>query len=106
MQTFRFILFYFIYYYYYFLLLLLLFLALMNQDNDNLLSAHHRVERNEEPVEMEALDSDIEGKSAFYMPMVKERDLSRRGQCRRVTEPTTTETNGQAIDTQTRCNGA
>ena len=103
MQTFRFILFYFIlffYYYYYF------FLALMNQDNDNLLSAHHRVERNEEPVEMEALDSDIEGKSAFYMPMVKERDLSRRGQCRRVTEPTTTETNGQAIDTQTRCNGA
>lgn len=65
-----------------------------------LLSAHHRVERNEEPVEMEALDSDIEGKSAFYMPMVKERE------CRRVTEPTTTETNGQAKDTQTRCNGA
>ena len=102
MQTFRFILFYFIllsssYYY---------FLALMNQDNDDLLSAHHRVERNEEPVEMEALDSDIEGKSAFYMPMVKEREISRRGQCRRVTERTTTETNGQEVDTQTRCNGA
>ena len=78
----------------------------MNQDNDNLLSAHHRVERNEEPVEMGALDSDIEGKSTFYMPMVKEREISRRGQCRRVTEPTTTETNGKEIDTQTRCNGA
>lgn len=49
MQTFRFI----------------FFLALMNQYNDDLLSAHHREERNEEPVEMEALDSDIEGKSAF-----------------------------------------
>ena len=104
MQTFRFILFYFIYYYYCYYYYF--FLALMNQDNDNLLSAHHRVERNEEPVEMEALDSDIECKPAFYMPMVKERDLSRRGQCRRVTEPTTTETNGQAIDTRTRCNGA
>ena len=55
---------------------------------------------------MEALDSDIEGKSTFYMPMVKEREISRRGQCRRVTEPTTTETNGKEIDTQTRCNGA
>lgn len=62
MQTFRFILF---------------FLALTNQDNDDLLPTHHRVERNEEPVEIEALDSDIEGKSAFYMSMVKEREISR-----------------------------
>ena len=90
----------------FYLFLFYFFLALMNQDNDNLLSAHHRVERNEEPVEMEALDSDIEGKSTFYMPMVKEREISRRGQYRRVTEPTTTETNGKEIDTQTRCNGA
>lgn len=72
----------------------------MNQNNDDLLSAHHRVERNEEPVEMEALDSDIEGKSAFYMSIVKEREISRWGQCRRVTEATTTETNGQEIDTR------
>lgn len=60
MQTFRFI-----------------FFALINQDNDDLLSAHHGVERNEEPVEMEALDSGIEGKSAFYMSTVKEREISR-----------------------------
>ena len=44
----------------FYLFLFYFFLALMNQDNDNLLSAHHRVERNEEPVEMEALDSDSE----------------------------------------------
>ena len=55
MQTFRFILFYFI------IIIIIIILALMNQDNDDLLSAHPRVERNEEPVEMEALDSDIEG---------------------------------------------
>ena len=33
--------------------------------------------QNEEPVEMEALDSDTEGKLAFYMSIVKEREISR-----------------------------